>query len=204
MLFGRQSDVARKGWFRKTRPPALALVREAVDRVVDRDRDRLLRDLHQRHARHAPRRGRARTPDPGKSRSRHRCRHQPQYRALRSVAARRRQQSGDAGDQGRQQGDPAPDPVRSRRYRQAFRRDPGVRRAGQTDPRCGKSRSGAGEPRRRGVFPGPSRQSRSGPVHEPPDVAPRRLFGRAQPAHHRCRWSLFWCRGRLDPLQLFP
>ena len=61
MLFGRQSGVARKGWFRTDfRPPALAIVREAVDRVVDRHRDRLHRDLHQRHARHAPRRGRTR------------------------------------------------------------------------------------------------------------------------------------------------
>ena len=186
------------------RPPALAIVGEAADRVVDRDRDRVLRDLHQRHARDAPRRGRAGTPDSGKSRSRHRFRYQPQYRALRSVAARRRQQPGDAGDQGRQQGDPAPDPVRSRRHRQAFRRDPDIRRAGQADTRCGKPRSGAGGSRRRGVFPGPSRQSRYRPVHEPPDAAPRRLLDRAQPAHQRCRWWLSRRRGGLDPFQLFP
>ena len=42
-----------------------------------------------------------------------------------------RQQHGDAGAQGRQQADPASDPVRPLRHRKAFRRDPGVRRKGQ-------------------------------------------------------------------------
>ena len=42
------------------------------------------------------------------------------------------------------------------------------------------------------------------PVHEPPDAAPRRLFDRAQPAHQRCRWWLSRRRGGLDPFQLFP
>src|SRR5207244_4842061 len=48
---------------------------------------------------------------------------------------------------------------------------------------------------RRGVFPGPSRQSGCRPVHEPPDAAPRRLFDRAQPAHQRCRWRFPRRRG---------
>ena len=55
-----------------------------------------------------------------------------------------------------------------------------------------------------GVFPGPSRRSRYGPVHEPPDAAPRRLFGRAQPAHQRCRWRFPRRRGGLDPFHLLP
>ena len=39
-------------------------------------------------------------------------------------------------------------------------------------------------------------QSRYRPVHQPPDAASRRLFDRAQPAHHRCRWRLSRRRGR--------
>ena len=66
------------------------------------------------------------------------------------------------------------------------------------------ARSGAGKPRRRGVFPGPSRQSRCRPVHQPPDAASRRLFDRAEPAHQRYRRRLSRRRRRLDPLQLFP
>ena len=69
--------------------------------------------------------------------------------------------------------------------------------AASLDPR-------AGESRRRGIFQGPSRRSRPRPVHKPPDAAPRRLFDRAQPAHHRCRWRLSRRRGGLDPFQLFP
>ena len=44
----------------------------------------------------------------------------------------------------------------------------------------------------------------AGPVHQPPDAASRRLFDRAEPAHHR-RGRPLSRRGRgLDPLQLFP
>ena len=90
MPFGRRK---RRG------QTALAAIGKIADRVVGRDRHRLFRDLRQRHARHAPRRRRTGAPDPGKSRLRHRCRHQPQYRTVRPVAARCRQQHGDAGDQ---------------------------------------------------------------------------------------------------------
>ena len=72
------------------------------------------------------------------------------------------------------------------------------------DALCGKPRPGAGGSQRRGVFPGPSRQSGCRPVHEPPDAAPRRLLGRAQPAHQRCRWRFPRRRGGLDPFHLFP
>ena len=56
---------------------------------------------------------------------------------------------------------------------------------GKLTHRCGEPRSRAGKSQRRGVFPGPSRQSRHGPVHQPPDAASGRLFDRAEPAHHR-------------------
>ena len=100
--------------------------------------------------------------------------------------------------QGRQQADPAPDPVRSRRHRKAFRRDPGVRRDRTVDDRRVLARSAAGEPRRRGVFHGSSRQSQCGAVHQQADAAPGRLFDRAEPAHHRRTTAISsaWSRAR--------
>ena len=183
--------------------PALAAIGEVADRLVGGDGDRLLRDLRQRAARHAPRRGRAGTADARESRLHHRRRHQPQRRAFRPVAARGGEQHGDARDQGRQQADPASDPVRSCRDRQAFRRDPGVRRQGLADHRRLDAGSGSGISRRRGILPDPSRPARRRPVHQPPDAASRRLCDRAEPAHHRPRRRLSR-RGRgLDPLLLF-
>ena len=100
--------------------------------------------------------------------------------------------------------DPASDPVRSCRDREAFRGDPGVRRRRPADHRRRDAGSGPRESRRRGILPGASRRPRFGPVHQPPDAASRRLCHRAQPAHHRRRRKLPR-RGRgLDPLQLFP
>ena len=61
---------------------------------------------------------------------------------------------------------------------------------GPADDRCLDARSAAGKPQRRRVLPGPSRQSRRRPVHQPPDAASRRLFHRAEPAHHRRRRRL--------------
>ncbi len=42
---------------------------------------------------------------------------------------------------------------------------------------------------RRRVLPGPSRSSRRRPFHQPPDASPRRLRHRAEPPHHRRRRS---------------
>ncbi len=103
----------------------------------------------------------------------------------------------------RQQADPATDPVRSCRDRQAFWRDPGIRCRGTADHRRLDAGSGARRSQRRGVFQGSSRPARRRPVHQPPDAASRRLCHRAQPAHHRRRRTLSR-RGRgLDPLFLF-
>ena len=195
MRFGRRRGMATQPW---------RLSAKLVDRLVGGDRDRLLRDLRQRDARHAPRRGGAGAPDPRKPRLRHRRRDQPQHRALRPVAARGGEHHGDAGDQGRQQADPASDPVRSCRDRETFRRDPGIRRRRSADDRCLDTRSASGKSHRRGVLPGASRPARRRAVHQPSDAASRRLCHRAQPPHHRRRRALSR-RGRwLDPLQLFP
>ena len=190
----------RHGWNKEE----LAAIGKAADRLVGCDRDRLFGGLRLRHARHAPRRGRAGAADARESGLRHRRRYQPQYRIVRPVAARRRQQSGDAGDQAGQQGGAAPDPVRSCRDRQAFRRDPGVRRSRQADQRCFEPRPGAGRSQRRRIFFGSSRASRHRPLHQQADAAPERLCDRAEPAHHRRRRQLSR-RGRgLDPVFLFP
>ena len=172
-------------WAEKGHQAALAAIGEIADRLLGGDGDRLFRCLRQRHAGHAPRRGRTGAPDPGKSRLRHRFRHQPQHRDFRPVAARGGQQHGAARDRGRQQGSPAPDPVRPCRNRQAFRRDPGVRRRGEFDDRCLHARSAAGEPRRRGIFPDSSGQSRRRPLHLQANAPPQRLCDRAEPAHQR-------------------
>ena len=123
-LDGAKGQAERRPW----RLSAKLLIASSIVTVIG-----FSAHLRQRHARHAARRGNAGAAVPGKPRHRHRRRYQPQHRGLRPLAARRRQQHGAAGDQGRLQADPAPDPVRPCGDREAFRRDRGVRRRGQAD-----------------------------------------------------------------------
>ena len=181
----------------------MAAISKTADRLLCRYGDRLLGGLRQRDGRHAPQRRRAGASNPRKSCLRHRFRHQPQRRTVRSFAAFGRNQHGGAGDQPGHQAAAATDSVRPCRDGPAFWRDPGIRFQRKTGRRCFDARSAAGRPRQRGVFHGSPRSTGCGPVHQPADAASRRLRHRAQPPHHGRRWPLPRRGRRLDPVFLF-